>query len=105
MAKIVTPAELEQLIASGKPVVADFFADWCQPCKMMAPTVDAAAEAFAGRAEVVKVNIEADDGLMPKYGLRGVPTFIVFRGGKQAAAKSGALGRSAFLDWAGAQIG
>ena len=71
---------------------------------MMAATVDAAAQAFAGRADVVKVNVESDDGLMPKYGLRGVLTFIVFRNGKQAAAKSGALDRAAFLDWAGAQI-
>lgn len=104
MAKIVSAAELEQLIAAGKPVVVDFYADWCQPGKMMAPAVDAATEAFAGRADVVKVNVESDDGQMPKYGLRGVPTFIVLRDGKQAAAKSGELGRASFLDWAGAQI-
>lgn len=104
MTKILNSAELATLIATGKPVIVDFFATWCQPCKSMAPAVEALGESLAGVAEVVKVDIEVGFEAAQKYKVRGVPAFMVFKDGEPVSTKNGAMPRQQFLDWATGQV-
>ncbi len=76
---------------STVPVLVDFYADWCGPCKMMAPAVDALAHAQQGRALVAKLDTEAARRTAAGFGIRGIPTVIVFRGGKEVRRQSGAI--------------
>lgn len=105
MTQVLNSAELIALIATGKPVVVDFFAEWCQPCKAMAPAIDSLAEALIGRAEVVKLDIDSDQQIAARYGVRGIPTFIVFKDGNPVATKTGTMAKQAFVSWASAQLG
>jgi thioredoxin 2 len=73
------------------PVIVDFYADWCGPCKMMAPAVDQLAAAYSGRALVAKVNTDLAQAASRPFGIRGIPTTIVFHQGKEAARQSGAM--------------
>ena len=73
------------------PVLVDFYADWCGPCKMMAPAVDALASQQQGRALVAKLDTERSRGTAGAFGIRGIPTVIVFRGGREVARRSGAM--------------
>ena len=73
------------------PVVVDFYADWCGPCKMMAPSVDQLASNYSGRAIVAKVNTDLSQQATRPFGIRGIPTTIVFFGGAEAARQSGAM--------------
>jgi thioredoxin 2 len=79
---------------SEVPVLVDFYADWCGPCKMMAPFVDELAAAYQGRALVAKVNTDQAQRATDPYGIRGIPTSIVFRGGKEVARQVGAVPRA-----------
>ena len=76
---------------STVPVLVDFYADWCAPCKVMAPTVDALAHAQQGRALIAKLDTEAAGRTAGGFGIRGIPTVIVFRDGKEVARQSGAM--------------
>ncbi len=76
---------------SEVPVMVDFYADWCGPCKMMAPAVDQLAAAYAGKAIVAKVNTDLAQRATAPFNIRGIPTTIVFRGGKESARQSGAM--------------
>jgi thioredoxin 2 len=76
---------------SDVPVIVDFYADWCGPCKMMAPSVDQLAASYAGRALVAKVNTDLSQSATRPFGIRGIPTTIVFAGGKETARQSGAM--------------
>ena len=76
---------------SEVPVIVDFYADWCGPCKMMAPAVDQLAASYAGRAIVAKVNTDLSQAATQPFGIRGIPTTIVFSGGKETARQSGAM--------------
>lgn len=104
MTKQINSAQLEELLATGKPVIVDFFATWCQPCKAMAPAVDALAEALAGRAEVVKVDLEEGQDAAMKHKVRSVPTFIVFKDGVAAAQLTGMVPLQQFLNWGEAEV-
>ncbi|MGH9945372.1 MAG: thioredoxin, partial [Pyrinomonadaceae bacterium] len=74
--------EQDVLRAEG-PVLVDFWAEWCAPCRMMSPTVDAVAEQYAGSARVVKLNVDENPGVSQRYGIKGIPTLILFKGGKE----------------------
>ncbi len=76
---------------SAVPVLVDFYADWCGPCKMMAPAVDQLASAYAGRAIIAKVNTDLSQIATQPFGIRGIPTTIIFSGGKETVRRSGAM--------------
>lgn len=92
-----TGADFDRTINSSPvPVLVDFFADWCGPCHMIAPLLDAIAAARVGRALVLKVDTEADPPLTARFGIRGLPTVVAFMGGKEIGRQVGAAPREAF---------
>ena len=89
------------VLKSDKPVLLDFWAEWCGPCKMIAPILDELSGAYADRVRIAKLNIDENPQTPPKYGIRGIPTLILFKNGTVEAQKVGAVSRSqlaAFLD-------
>jgi thioredoxin 1 len=81
----------EVVLKSSEPVVVDFFAEWCGPCKAMAPTLDAVAADMKGKVKVVKVDVDKSPGITTKYAIQAMPTLIVFKGGEVKARQSGAM--------------
>ena len=75
----------QEVLASETPVLVDFYADWCGPCKAAAPTIEALAEEFAGRVKVVKVDVDTSSKQAVAHDVRGIPNFIVFKGGQRVA--------------------
>ena len=90
-----------EVVNSDKPVLVDYWADWCGPCKMIAPILDEIADEYADRVKIAKLNIDENPATPPKYGIRGIPTLMLFKGGNVEATKVGAVSKSqltAFLD-------
>ena len=100
--KHISDASFESdVLQADKPVLVDYWAEWCGPCKMIAPILDDVAKSYAGKLTVAKLDIDANPGVPAKYGIRGIPTLILFKGGEVAAQKVGALSKSqltAFID-------
>ena len=98
----ITDATFEQeVLQSPLPVLVDYWAEWCGPCKMISPVLDEVAKEYAGKLKVCKLNIDENQATPPKYGIRGIPTLMIFKNGNVEATKVGALSKSqltAFVD-------
>jgi len=96
----ISPAEFDEIVRDSKvPVLVDFWAEWCGPCNMIAPFLDELAAEMAGKVTVAKVNIDENPQTPRKYGVRGIPTMMLFKGGQVAATKIGALPKSKLYEW------
>ena len=98
----VTDATFEsEVLNASDPVLVDYWAEWCGPCKMIAPILDEIANEYTGKIKIAKLNIDDNPNTPPKYGIRGIPTLMLFKDGQVEATKVGALSKSqltAFID-------
>ena len=91
----VTDASYEEEVnKSDVPVLVDYWAEWCGPCKMIAPVLEEVAESYAGKIKIVKVDVDSNKEIAQKHGIRGIPTLMVFKGGSAQATKVGALSKT-----------
>ncbi len=84
----------QEVLNSGVPVLVDFWAEWCGPCRLIAPTIDALAAEYAGRLKVGKVNVDENGSTAMRYQIRSIPTLLLFKGGKVVDQRVGALGKA-----------
>lgn len=98
----VTDATFEdEVLKAEEPVLVDYWADWCGPCKMIAPILDEIADEYGDKIKIAKLNIDENPGTPPKFGIRGIPTLMLFKSGNVEATKVGAVSKSqltAFID-------
>ena len=100
--KHITDATFEaDVLKSAPPVLVDFWAEWCGPCKMIAPILDELAPAYQGKVQIAKMNVDDNRAVPAQFGIRGIPTLMLFKGGELVATKVGAVGKpqlAAFID-------
>jgi thioredoxin 1 len=93
-----------EVLQSTTPVLVDFWAAWCGPCKMLAPTIEAIAKEFSNKIKVVKVDVDENNKLAIDYNVRGIPTLIIFKDGKIVASKTGGLTKAQLADFINTNI-
>jgi thioredoxin 1 len=94
----------QDVLQSDVPVLVDYWAEWCGPCKMIAPILDEVAGDYDGRLKIAKLNIDENSQTAPQYGIRGIPTLMIFKNGSPAATKVGALSKTQLVEFIDANI-
>ncbi|MEO1641984.1 MAG: thioredoxin [Pseudomonadota bacterium] len=98
-AEHITDETFDAAIAGEVPVVVDFWAEWCGPCKQMAPHLDAVADEMTGEVKIAKINVDDHPNSAGKYGIRGLPTLILFKNGQAASTHTGAMSKQRIQEW------
>ena len=94
----------EEVLSSKTPVLVDYWAEWCGPCKVIAPVLEEIAKEYDGKMKVCKLDIDANEVTPPKYGIRGIPTLMIFKDGNVEATKVGALSKSQLTEFLDSNI-
>jgi len=94
MEKIITDNNIEEILAAKQPVLIDFWATWCGPCRMLGPTVDEIASEYDGRVVVAKCNVDDCEDLAVRFGIRNIPTLMYFKGGEMVARSTGLVSKA-----------
>lgn len=101
---VLTDANFDEVINSGKPVLVDFWAEWCGPCKMIGPVVEELAGDYDGKAVIAKLNVDENPQTTAKFGVRSIPTLLVFKGGQVVDKQIGAVPKSVLNQKLAAQV-
>jgi thioredoxin 1 len=105
MTKHVTDKEFESAVLKAEgPVLVDFWAEWCGPCRQLAPILDQVSEEMGEKVTIAKVNIDENPEAPTRYGVRGIPTMILFKGGQPVATKVGSMPKSQLVEWLQTQV-
>ena len=94
----------KDVLNANEPVIVDFWAEWCGPCKALSPLVDELANEMQGKAKIVKMNIDENPNTPTKYGVRGIPTLMVFKGGEVTETKVGGMSKAQLSEWANGAV-
>ena len=97
--KVSDSAFETEVLKADQPVIVDFWAEWCGPCKMIAPALEEIANEMDGRVKVVKINIDENPSVPSRYGIRGIPTLMIFKNGEVAGTQVGANPKGKIVDW------
>lgn len=98
MALQITDANFEELLGTGKPMVLDFWAEWCGPCRMVSPIIDELAQEYEGRVTIGKINVDENDDVVGQFGIRNIPTVIFFKNGEMVDKIVGATSKDKFKE-------
>jgi len=103
--KHITDSSFEtDVVQAGKPVLLDFWAEWCGPCKMIGPILEEVAKEYGDKIQIAKINVDENQEIPAKFGIRGIPTLILFKNGEVAAQKVGALAKSQLTAFLGSHL-
>ncbi len=94
----------KDVLEASEPVVVDFWAEWCGPCKMIGPSLEEISNEMSGKVKITKLNIDENPELAAQYGVRSIPTLMIFKGGELADMKVGALPKTALSHWIGGNV-
>ena len=97
--KVTDESFESDVLQAEKPVLVDFWAEWCGPCKQIAPALEQIADELAGKVTIAKLNIEESPTTPSRYGVRGIPTMMLFKGGQMASMKVGAMPKQKIVEW------